>query len=159
MRKVAEMRNFLFGFALIFGVSLAYGQSKLDPVSSIVSRIKAPNDTSDLAYLGMRCGLLYGAIANYFEINGNASDAQTIRDLRVQSDSFKKVALELNLRVNKMSTDAIKQQGASIANAYVQIMSEGKRVSNNAFTPFIQSDLAACKVEADGFSQLAAKIK
>jgi hypothetical protein len=107
----------------------------------------------------MRCGTLYGQIAAYFETNGNASDAQTIRDLRRQADGFKKVAITLNMGVNKMSNEAITKQGIALVNFYANAMSEGKRMNNNAFTPFIQADLASCKIESDGYSQMAAKIK
>jgi len=153
------MYKFLFGLSVCLFFGIANGQSTLDPVSSVVKRIKTPNDTGDIAYLGMRCGTLYGAIAAYFETNGNASDAQAIRDLRRQASAFEKVALTLNLAVNKMSSEAITKQGATLINYYASAMADGKRLNNNAFTPFIQSDLAACKIESDGFSQMALKIK
>ena len=149
----------LAGMGLIFCVISANGQNSLEPVSNIVARIQSPNDTSDIAYLGMRCGTLYGSIAAYFETNGNTSDAQTIKDLRRQADGFEKVAITLNLGANKMSNEAIKNQGLTLIRYYSSAMTEGKRLNNNAFTPFIQSDLAACKIESEGFSQIAAKIK
>jgi hypothetical protein len=151
-------KNFV-GLGLIFCVLSANGQNSLEPVSNVVARIQNPNNTSDIAYLGMRCGTLYGSIAAYFETNGNASDVQTIRELRRKADGFEKVAFTLNMGVNKMSTEAIKKQGLALVRFYSNAMAEGKRLNNNAFTPFIQSDLAACKIESEGFSQMAAKIK
>lgn len=153
------MVRLLVALCILFSVGVANSQTALDPVSNVVARIKSPNDTSDIAYVGMRCSALYGSIAAYFETNGNASDAPTIADLRRQANGFQKVALTLNLGVNKMSSDAIQKQGSVLIKYYAGAMSEGKRLNNNAFTPFIQSDLAACKVESDGYSQLASSIK
>ena len=153
------MVKFLLGLCILFSVGIANSQNTLDPVSNVVARIKSPNNTSDIAYVGMRCSALYGYVAAYFEMNGNASDAPTIADLRRQANGFQKVALTLNLGVNKMSSDAIQKQGSVLTKYYAAAMSEGKRLNNNAFTPFIQSDLAACKVESDGYSQLASSIK
>ena len=153
------MKKIILAISLLLTYSISSSQTAMEPVSNIVSRIKGPNDVSDIAYLGMRCGSLYGSIAAYFEVNGNASDAQTIKELNRQGDAFKKVGLTLNLGVNKMTKEAVTKQAQTFISFYTKTMSEGKRLNNNAFTPFIQSDLAACKIEADGFSQLAAQIK
>jgi hypothetical protein len=149
----------ILGFLTFFILGTANAQTAIEPISNVVARIKNVNDTSEIGYIGMRCGSLYGSIAAYFEVNGNASDAQTIRELNRQGDAFKKVGIALNLGANKMSSDAITKQANAFITFYTKTMSEGKRLNNNAFTPFIQADLASCKIEADGFSQLAAKIK
>lgn len=157
------MYKYLLGLSLFFS-GVANSQNALDPVSSAVSRIKQSQeqnkiDTTEIAYVGTRCGALYGALAAYFESNGNASDAEAISNFRRQGDAFIKVALTLNLGANRMTTEAITEQATTISKYYFVTMSDGKRLNNNVFTPYIQADLAACKIELDGYRQFAARIK
>ena len=152
------MKKILLGFGLLFALSTAYGQAALEPLSKVISRVKSPSNTKEIAYIGMRCGTLYGLMAAYFENNGNPADIPTIKEMRRQSELFSKVAVSLDLTSNKMSSEDIKKQGTSLINYYAKIMSEGNKQKKNAVTPVIEADLDSCKAEAEGYGQMASKI-
>jgi hypothetical protein len=153
------MKKILVGFGLLFSLTVANGQTALEPISNVITRVKSPSNTKEIAYIGMRCGTLYGLVAAYFENNGNPSDKSTIQEMRRQSELFSKVAVSLDLTANKKSSDEIKNQGAMFIDYYAKVMLEGNKQKKNAVTPVIEADLDSCKAEAEGYGQMASKIK
>jgi ribosomal protein S17E len=159
MNNVRYMKKILLSFSLLFILNVANGQTLLEPISKVITRVKSPGNTKEIAYIGMRCGTLYALVAAYFENNGNPTDVPTIQEMRRQSEIFTRVGVSLDMTINKMSSEDIKKQGASLINYYAKMMSEGNKQNKNAVTPVIETDLDSCKAEAEGYGQISAKIK
>jgi len=149
------MKTPLLLIAALATSTIVYAQQNVEPLSNILARIN-PNklDPSELAYIGTRCGALYNVTATYFETNGSAKDNATVKQLREQARDFMAVSLALNTNVNKMSEEAIVNQARSLSEHYFRLMSDGKRLNNNAFTPALVADMTSCRNELTSYTDL-----
>lgn len=154
------MKHYIVALTLSSIISATFAQASIEPLSRVVSRInRTTPDPSEIAYLGTRCGALYNMIAGYFESNGTAADTPTVNTMKRGAEDFNFVGLTLNVTVNKMSDEAILNQGKSLSEYYAKLMSEGKRMNNNALTPVVLADFSVCKNELSGFSDAAKRAK
>lgn len=160
---IKQENNLKYFLSILLLISSnAFAQNLPEPVSAAVGRAVSSSgkvDPTEVGYIGIRCGALYNSLAGYFEGNGNgAADQQTANQLKKQAADFNAVGIALS-QATKKSSEALIQQATSLSQIYVEQMKKGKQLNNNALTPFIQADLASCKKEASGFTEMAAKTK
>ena len=154
------MKNTLLALTLSGLISTGYAQINIEPLPQVISRLSKTNpDLSEMAYIGLRCGALYNMIAGYLEANGSPSDASTVSSMKKGAQEFNLVGIALNSTANKMSKEAMLQQGKSLSSHYGRLMSDGKRMNNNALTSTVMTDLAACKSELTAYSTIAKEMR
>ena len=151
-----KILTFIFFGLLSFGLC---AQTPLRPLNELITKVNvaqksgAMPNISDVAYIGLRCGSLLNAVSARLEINGNGtSDLQSAKILQDRANDFNFVSIAL-YRSQSISTDEITKQGKSLTQSYLKQIAQ----NNTIATPLISADLESCKIEYQGFSDMAKK--
>ena len=141
-------------YTLLFWINTVYSQ-ELPPLRAMLES-KGLNDVSTYAYFGTRCATLFSSSAYYLKNNGLPSDASTVNALMYKSDTFRNIALRLDI-TQKKSSENIEFQNRYFFETYSNLINRNKQVFNNAFEGQILSDMSVCNQIFSAYEKNASK--
>lgn len=145
--------------ALIF-FSVSVEAESLIPMSENMEKNRDwINDPSEIVYFGSRCYALYTNLGAYFLENGTSAKDKKSGELLVQKSSifFDGVyVLSMGLR---MSQESFRARNTMLLDAYGKSLIENKRLHNNVFHGYIESDLMQCERLKEDYQQINALIE
>ena len=127
-------------FLSVLSAPAAEGALKLEPLREKISRITAAKpEPAEIGYFSTRCGALFGAICAYME--PDEKSAESVKVLRRRAVMFMFVGEAFEVNLNGKDLENVKAQRKTLLDHYLKEMLAGKRLNNDAFTPFIKQDI------------------
>ncbi|MCE9551382.1 MAG: hypothetical protein K8R50_10370 [Betaproteobacteria bacterium] len=145
--------------ALIF-FSVSVEAESLIPMSENMEKNRDwINDPSEIAYFGSRCYVLYTLLGGYFLENGTSAENKKTGELFEQTGLiFLASSSVLSVGLG-MSQESIIARSKMLTNAYGKSLVENKRLHNNVFHGYIESDLMQCERLNKDYQQINALIE
>jgi hypothetical protein len=156
------MKKILIAICIFFNTSFANAEPAMQPINKIILKMNktiANGETPKplaIAYVGLRCGALLGAVSGRLIENGDGiTDVQSAKKLLAMAEDFNFTAILIyaNNNEKKISTEEVKQRSLKLNNAYLKEISKNKSID----TPLIAADLKSCNEEFNGYSSIAKK--
>ncbi len=149
MKKIIKILTFLI---IYFITSQSYSQELYPLLDKYGDNGSWKRDVSELAYVSMRCGILYSSLSAYFDVNGTKKEdndyAKSLSEIGIM---FTTKAIAISLVKAKMSEDAIANRIKNISNYYLIKIKENKSLFNNIFEGIIIKDAEFCKNQREFF--------
>ena len=133
---------------------------QLDPISVAINRLNNnPPDPVELAYIGVRCGALNLMIGYAYEYQGNGSVEFKKMEKIFKDDGevFKNVGFYMSI-VAKEANDYRLKQFENFLHIYGDEWTQSQKLNNNAWTPFIDTEVRSCESVKPQFKSMSETI-
>lgn len=139
-----NIKFFILFFLFLFSI-----QSDAEELKSLKEKYDLidvwEKDDSELAYVSMRCGVIYSTLAAYFLANGTKKeDKDNSIKLNKMSEVFMEKSIYISISMLKMSEESITKRMELLFKIYVEKVKENKSVNNNVFEGLILNDFEYC---------------
>jgi hypothetical protein len=151
------MRIWILSILLLLIAPSVLAAPKLDPVSVAISRLDQNKpDPVEFSYVGIRCGALNSMLGLAFEYQGNGTqDEKRMEALfKADGDAFKNVGFYMGISA-KQSNEFMLKQFDYFLHLYGDEWAQGKKLNNNSWTPYIDSEVKSCEVVKPLFVNLS----